>query len=799
MDANGLRFWMLADKDQWTLVAPEGQRPGAQYDKERRALRLASRRLLEGLSDSNADKAGAEAKLELIPQAIDSFGTRAFLDDATGKVMATGALPGEVTIYTPPVGEAITDLATGYDGVLYIAVAGRVVMQDLRDRWDAVTVEAQDFEAWRLAADPGGGVWVLDRVNKKVARAQGSPRHRRPFALYSTDTFRPCEENPDPPRLTVVKSQLDWPDARLVAIACSPKGRVALLGWSALEDESSLCLLDADNELSPPMSLAGAHYPYSLAWLSDDRVAVLLNNLAGEAVAYPVGEYAQMLEPAGDLYPLRDHTGEPFLNGVSLPPHYPARSLDPKTNKQVWASSPLHRLSLPSFAGSGMAANSRSLDSGSTQTVWHRIYIEAFIPANCGVKVYLAASDDQMPPDEADADNWHEHRFGEMFAQASDRSLPRGAWVSAASEVPFHAGLLHCPREANRSGLFTALIQRATRRVRTMSGRYIHVRVELSGDGRATPELAAVRLYASRFSYLNRYLPELYREAVFGEEADRIVSGAGASTAADFLERFLDNLEGILTPLEDRIANAYLLTDPRTTPEDALEWLGSWIGVTFDPAYPPSRRRRLIESAPELYRKRGTLDGLKLALDVVTGGAVAGGEIVVIEDFRLRRTFATILGADLADEDDPLLAGVVASGNSFVGDTLFLGDEEKREFLALFNADLPVTIGEEEAIESLFDRLAHRVTVLVHQEVEPQNLGLIRRVAELETPADVVCRVQTATHPFMVAVASLIGVDTYMAVKLLPQPVEVGRSRVGERDFLQGLASLDPRLERSRA
>jgi phage tail-like protein len=508
--------------------------------------------------------------------------------------------------------------------------------------------------------------------------------------------------------------------------------------------------------------------------------------------------------PVGDLYPLRDYGNGPFLTGLGLPPHYPTRKeetsgSDPLKKEVIVDSAPLFHLSLPSFAVRGRASNNTPIDSQSNQTVWHRLYIEADIPANCGIKVYLATSDDGEPPAEDDADVWYEHRFGEVFANGGG-AIPRGAWVSTPSEIPFHPGLLHCESKKNRTGLFTALIQRSNRPVRNLSGRYLHVRVELSGDERATPELAALRVYGSRFSYLNRYLPELYREVVFGPDADRLITAAdhNRSTRADFLERFLDNLEGILTPIEDRIASSYLLTDPRTTNEDALEWLGSWIGVAFDPAYPQERRRRLIEQSPELYRKRGTLDGLKLALDIATGGGVSGGEIVVLEDYRLRRTFATILGADLADEDDPLLGGLAVSGNSFVGDTLFLGDENKKEFLALFSADLTESREEEDAIKFLFDSLAHRVTVLVHQEVEPQDLGLIRRVVGMETPAHVIASVLTASFPFMVGMASLVGVDTYLADKPRPQAVRVGGSHLGVRDIIQRPPSLDPRLEGGR-
>ena len=297
------------------------------------------------------------------------------------------------------------------------------------------------------------------------------------------------------------------------------------------------------------------------------------------------------------------------------------------------------------------------------------------------------------------------------------------------------------------------------------------------------------------------------RSSAFGVR-DAAEGRGSTSTAADFLERFLDNFEGMLTPLEDRIASAYLLTDPRTTPEDTLEWLGSWIGMTFDPAYPHERRRRLLEAAPQLYRWRGTLTGLKYALEIATGGvitdgqmsggAVSGGHVVVVEDFRLRRTMATILGADLADEDDPLLGGIVSSGNSYVGDTLILGDEHRAEFLALFRADLPAMATERAAIASLYELLAHRVTVLVHQAVDPGDRGLIRRVVELETPAHVASRVVEARYPFLVGVAALVGVDTYLGAAALPEPVEVGRSYIGERDRLLRAGSLDPRLEAGR-
>ena len=818
MDANGLRFWMLADEADWV---PAGEPPLVQYDAARRSLRLASERLLPPLSGAAGAAAEAEAsvRLEQVPQARDGYGTRAYWDPAAGAVMADGAMDGAVPILYPPPGSAPTDLALGYNGVLYLAIDGAIVMQDRRERWLPVTLQAPAFTAWRLAPDPSGGVWVLDRVHQKLARVRGLPLPDRPFAEYAPGTFRPCEENPDPPRLMVAE-QAVWPaEEQAVAIACSSAGHLAVLTW-VIADASAgarVRLLDAGVRLGPPTTLQGAPRPYSLAWVSDDEVAVLVPGLSSEAPVFRLLTAADGAPttalPSGDFYPLRDYDGAgpfggPFAHGLDRPPRYPTRAAS-----GPGPLAPLHHLSLPAYAVSGVAANRRLLDSGSTQTVWHRLYLEASIPPHGGLRVYLAAGDAPVPPEAPE--EWYEHQFGERFAveppaprdsnggseAAVLNAPPRGAWVPFDSEVPFAPALLHCERKKDRAGLFTVLVQRATRRVRTLRGRYLWVRVELLGDGRSTPELAALRAYGSRFSYVEHYLPELYRETVFGPDADALLAAEGpqTSTPADFLERFVDNVEGFLTLLEDRIASAYLLTDPRTVPDEALEWLGGWIGVSFDPAYPPARQRGLIEAAPQLFRRRGTLDGLRLALDLATDGAVRRGQIVILEDFRLRRTFATILGADLADEDDPLTAGLAASGNSFVGDTLFLGDETSKEFLAIFGADLEVSPTEAAAIEALFDRLAYRVTVLVHEEVTPQDLGLIRRVVALETPAHVLARVVTASVPFMVGMASLVGIDTFLASKPERQAARLDESQVGVRDYLLGLPSLDPRLERDGA
>jgi hypothetical protein len=179
---------------------------------------------------------------------------------------------------------------------------------------------------------------------------------------------------------------------------------------------------------------------------------------------------------------------------------------------------------------------------------------------------------------------------------------------------------------------------------------------------------------------------------------------------------------------------------------------------------------------------------------VLAGGAVTRGEIVALEGFRLRRTFATILGADLADEDDPLTLGLATSGNSFVGDTLILGDAARREILAAFSAEMQ-SASERAGVIEFFERLAHRVLVLVRRGTRTADLKRLIAVAGAAAPAHVETTLLEADRPLIVGAASLVGVDTFLLDDPPVERVRVNRSRLGTGDLVMGEGRLDARAD----
>ncbi len=90
----------------------------------------------------------------------------------------------------------------------------------------------------------------------------------------------------------------------------------------------------------------------------------------------------------------------------------------------------------------------------------------------------------------------------------------------------------------------------------------------------------------------------------------------------ELARRFVSALDAILAPIFTCLDCLPAYLDPLLAPDDFLDWLGGWVGVTLDHTWPLERRRLMVASAVELYRLRGTAGGLAAQVAVFTGGRV---------------------------------------------------------------------------------------------------------------------------------------------------------------------------------
>ena len=148
----------------------------------------------------------ATSLVNTTPMTLDQYGNYARWDPTSGLVMAGGSgpsdapPPNEVVIYAPGNTE-VTDLAMGYDGVLYLAIGGSLVMIDRRNRWPNFTLTVPDFNFWRLAALPEAGVLALDHSGSQLGKVAGQPLQTGPVDTPDPGILRPCQANQDPPRI----------------------------------------------------------------------------------------------------------------------------------------------------------------------------------------------------------------------------------------------------------------------------------------------------------------------------------------------------------------------------------------------------------------------------------------------------------------------------------------------------------------------------------------------------------------------------------------------------------------------
>jgi phage tail-like protein len=371
------------------------------------------------------------------------------------------------------------------------------------------------------------------------------------------------------------------------------------------------------------------------------------------------------------------------------------------------------------------------LDSKTYKCVWHRVVLNGNLSPGAAVRVDTFTSESSKSTDEI-------------------ASLPESRWATGLIDADCNACEWDCL-------------------VLSAPGRYMWLRLTLTGDGAESPEIDQIRVYYPRSSSL-KYLPPVY-------SADAV--------SADFTDRFLSIFDTMSGSIADRITYIARFFDPRSTPAnprntggtDFLSYLGSWIGMTLQYDWPVERRRELVRQAHRLYALRGTPAGVKLAVELY-----AGVKPTILELFRMRRWLIV---------DQSTLGNCSTVFGSDVMNRLQIGANSNIGNFRLIDWGNPNL--------DMFNEYANQFLVVMPrwQGATDADLQNLKQIVQMAQPAHTQATIQWAEPRFRIGVQSFVGVDTI--VGKYPIGVVEGQGSLGYDTVLgvpgeQGAGTDDARV-----
>jgi len=773
MDINGQRYFLLREPDDFYNRSSR-----MLWHPQRRALTLAQNQLIRLPASNPSDS--LELWKTVTPLAFDKVGQQARIDGNTLQFNAGQGFRPLLDDDLKPVKSTFgvfEDITLGGDDLLAATYSNTtdqhgVVLFHLRQRWQRSLKLPQRCR--RVCIDSVGTVWCMG--DTKLFACQGKPLPHD----YTTqsDRFEPISVNPTP---FSVRKEFDFNDGDTPLALCCDEHSIHILAHAGLNNQVILSRpLELRKATWQRFSIDSNDCPFAIdiQLISTDRFALMAPAQANDTafrqrdclVVQLQRDETHSAVLVRERYPMLSQAVPRFIACADKKVRYQAEvESDSDAASAGYSIYPRELLPLPRPLYYAAAAGTliRELDSGSPQTIWHRLYLEGCIPSGCRVRIF------------AKAFNSLEQRANARFIEQ-----PQWLWCRHRSDVGFGQGLV--ANRENESGLFELLLQRDKGPVRRLCGRYLQIRVVLEGDGRTAPSIHALKVYYPRFSYQESYLPEHFRQEY---SVDPTLDSQPAN-GADVRERMLAAFEGALTPIETQIASAETLLSAQQTPDQHLSWLAEAFGQQLPDSWPIARKRRWLDNSGYLQRWRGTLSGVQMALDIVTDGAVQNGEVVVVENFRLRRTIATILGLNMDDSDHPLTLGTGVSGNSIVGESLILSDADAREFLSLFAPEI-ANAEETEVVAEFFDKYAHRVTVLLHGRAR-QLRDSVNEMLNEQMPAHLKWQLVETDHPFVLGLSPLLSVDTFIESQPASERVTLDQTWLGKQGVLTNIAAFSP-------
>lgn len=420
-----------------------------------------------------------------------------------------------------------------------------------------------------------------------------------------------------------------------------------------------------------------------------------------------------------------------------------------------------HADAAPKFGTSG-TWTSTALDSAIMGCVWDRVALCVAMPAQTRIAISVYTADTPPADDEL-------------------ASLPATHWSSIAT---WRSPAAPDDDDAVADASVDFML-------RAPPGRYLWLRLVLTGTDEATPSISAIDIDFPRIS-LRRYLP-----SVFGEEP----------VAAEFIDRWLAVFDRGFRDIECQIDTQARLFDPMSAPTgdargDFLRWLASWFGITLERSWPEDRTRRFLKMFPRLFPRRGTIGALRdtvylfLGLDAWVDHAPARTRCVpcvtpttprwrpprlMLEHFHLRRWL--LLGQSRLS-DNAKLWGERIVARSRLSDG-HLGDREGAQ-LGVTRLDTS-----RDPHRDPFHIYAHRMSIFVPAACvrSPPLAAALARLVASERPAHVQADIIKVEPRFRVGVQAMLGLDAVIGKRA--QPVTLDTATLGRATVLGGADGRD--------
>lgn len=397
-----------------------------------------------------------------------------------------------------------------------------------------------------------------------------------------------------------------------------------------------------------------------------------------------------------------------------------------------------------------------AIDSGTPRQTWGRIFVEACVPPGTRLEVGFSTADDlpvfTAAPEATSATVGAAAAKAAQVVPSGTVPAPHDATGDLQDTHPLHR------RETGREIPWTPL-PRGDRYevyeapVIMRPGRYLWVRLLLYGTATLTPRIRAARIECESHD-LTRQLPRAYRDDLLAESS---------------LRRYLAMVDGLLREIEWRSLDRDRILDPRGAPAELLPWLGSLIGLSIDTRWTEQSRRQLLSEAIWLFRRRGTVYGLRRVMEIYLGARVT-----ILESFRVKGYGGAFIGGP---DDQPGPASAV------IGQSLQVGGSKGGD------AGYPPTAPD------AFATHAHRFAVLVTRDLCGDELDVLTDLLDLYRPAHTIVEVCGAGQGMRVGAGLHVELSTVVGPGSPYSLAAVGASAVGAGTIVgRGRAGVRPGL-----